>query len=297
MRIMHVASVGAVADGFYGPAAVARRFGEDAVPGGPAISLEALDAMAAAFRQRTQQRYIDKAVETGLKALNDAVEALSLDQPSLNGDPTRVGILIATNLGPAATRDQYLHSYVQRKGRSASATLFSNCGYNIVGAMLARSCNIRGPVLTFGAGGEPCAILDVARRLLNGNRADRLFVGRAETDNAIVVSFTRDKSPSALNARRLFIEAGVATPDSRRCRYLLSIEQDDSTGRSGSGRLGPTLAKEGERLSSADSDNDILWRIARLWWQTLFTAVPRTASAEQETAASIFAQVSGEARA
>jgi 3-oxoacyl-(acyl-carrier-protein) synthase len=197
---LKVTGAGAVAGERTGPAALEPAGDADAGTG-------EVKAFATAFKRRTQQRYIDKAAETGIKALHDAAEAAGLTAEAVERAPQRIGILIATRLGPVPTRDQYLDSYANRGGKSASATLFSNCGYNIVGSMLARSLGVRGPVLTFGAGrGWPSGLLSTARLLFAGRRTDLVFVGRAEADEAVMLALAPPETPGGLP---LDLAAGV----------------------------------------------------------------------------------------
>lgn len=178
-------------------------------------------AFATAFKRSTQQRYIDKAAETGIKALHDAALAAGLTSGTVERAPQRIGILIATRHGPVATRDQYLDSYANRGGKSASATLFSNCGYNIVGSMLARSLGIRGPVLTFGAGaGWSSSLLATARLLFAGRRTDLVFVGRAEAEEALLLALAPPETPGGF---AIDLAEGSDIPDDALLGHLAGL--------------------------------------------------------------------------
>ena len=162
------------------------------LPAQPATLPGDEEGLVAAFKRRTQQRYIDKAAEQGILALHRTCAAAGVDQERIDREPGKVGLLIATDLGPEDTRERYLNSYAQRGGKSASATLFSNCGYNIVGSNLARSYNIRGPVLTLGAAADwPLALLCTALRFFAAGRVDLLFLARAEAEGAVVICLDR----------------------------------------------------------------------------------------------------------
>lgn len=151
------------------------------------------EGLVEAFKQRTQQRYIDKASEQGILALHRTCAAARIAQERIDREPGKVGLLIATDRGPECTRKRYLNSYVQRGRKSASATLFSNCGYNIVGSNLARSFNISGPVLTLGAATDwPLALFCTALRFFVASRVDLLFVARAEAEGAVVICLDRE---------------------------------------------------------------------------------------------------------
>nr|WP_255319478.1 beta-ketoacyl synthase N-terminal-like domain-containing protein [Dendrosporobacter quercicolus] len=150
------------------------------------------EGLVAAFKQRTQQRYIDKAAEQGILALHRTCVAAGVDQERIDHEPGKVGLLIATDRGPEDTRERFLNTYARRGGKSVSATLFSNCGYNIVGSNLARSYNIRGPVLTLSAAADwPLVLFCTALRLFAARRVDLLFVARAEPEGAVVICLDR----------------------------------------------------------------------------------------------------------
>lgn len=171
----------------------------------------ALSDLLASFKRRTQQRYVDDAVGPGLAALEGACVSGAIGSEVIDAEPSRTGLLLATDSGPVVTRGQYLETYANRGRKSVSATLFSNCGYNIVGAMLARSRNIRGPVLTFGADAlwGP-RLLATARRLFLSGRVNRLFVGRAEAGSAVMLALVPVADPGL--ARHPVILPDQATP-------------------------------------------------------------------------------------
>ncbi|MCK9364360.1 MAG: hypothetical protein M0P74_12285 [Syntrophales bacterium] len=190
------------------------------------------EGLVAAFMRRTQQRYIDKAAVQGILALNRTCAAASIDQERIDREPGNVGLLIATDLGPAGTREQYLRSYAQRGGKSASATLFSNCGYNIVGSNLARSRNICGPVLTLGGAADwPLVLFCTALRFFAAGRVDLLFVVRAEAEGAVVICLDRKASLclGLTPAHREGLAVGVAlTAVSGQCQSPQSFFPGDN---------------------------------------------------------------------
>lgn len=101
------------------------------------------------FVKDTRQRYIDPAAELGVMALHLAVEQLG-GSHAMPEDPFRRALFVVTAKGPQTTRLKLQASYASESKGALSATVFSNCGYNIAGALMARSQSIRGPVLTFG---------------------------------------------------------------------------------------------------------------------------------------------------
>jgi 3-oxoacyl-(acyl-carrier-protein) synthase len=158
----------------------------------PAMRASSVSAAAAAlteFKKSTRQRYLDESVGVGLLALDNAFRAAAIDQSIITAAPTRTGLLLATGRGPVQTRAQFLDSYFTRGRKSASATLFSNSGYNILGAMLARSQSIQGPVLTFGTGRcWSLRLLEIAQRFIDAGRVDRLVVGHVAAEGAVMVA-------------------------------------------------------------------------------------------------------------
>lgn len=231
MTAIQVIGTGAAHDGMSGRAAVSMYLRSERLPD---TSHADSAKLLAAFKHRTQQRYVDESVGPGLSAIEGACETAGV---ALDVDPWRTGVLLATEAGAVATRRQYLESYSSRSGKSVSATLFSNCGYNIVGAMLARSRNIRGPVLTFGADEQWGArLLATARRIFAARRADCLFVGRVDGNSAVMLLLT--PADSAHSGHSL-----VVLPESTASQ--VSVTQGDTL----------------HRLSG----KDLLWRIADIW--------------------------------
>lgn len=231
MTAIQVIGAGAAHGGISGRAAAGRYLGSERLPDtAHADSAKLLTA----FKQRTQQRYVDESVGPGLSAIEGACETAGV---APEADPWRTGVLLATEEGALATRRQYQESYSSRGGKSVSATLFSNCGYNIVGAMLARSRGIQGPVLTFGADGQWGArLLATARRMLAARRADRLFVGRADGNSAVMLLLApADAAHSGGNL--------VILPESTTSQ--VSVTQGDTL----------------HRLPG----KDLLWHIADIW--------------------------------
>jgi 3-oxoacyl-(acyl-carrier-protein) synthase len=149
---------------------------------------EEAGSLIADFRKKTRQRYLDKSAERGIAALHGSIEATGLAQVELDAAPERVGLLIATCCGPDSTRAAYLSSYLSRGRSSVSATFFTNCGFNITGAMMARSRNIRGPVLTLIPDRNPGqALVEMAQLLFASKRMDLAFLAHADNDNGIVL--------------------------------------------------------------------------------------------------------------
>ena len=178
------------------------------VAAGPgAVGLEALAALArwpnapaggaaapadpresTALRRRTGLRYLDPVAERAARALEAAGAGGEPDPPDPSGESAlRSGILMVTRLGPTSTREQLYKSFAERQGKGVSATLFSNCGYNIAAAVMAKVRGIRGPSLTFAATpGWGARVLRVADGLF-ARAADTLYLSYADGNAAIVL--------------------------------------------------------------------------------------------------------------
>jgi hypothetical protein len=232
MLTMEVTGMGAIVGGSFGAAALALRLG---LPAAASPDGNTPAAILATFKRRTQQRYLDDAVGVGLAALNGASETAP---EGVEAVPERTGLLLATLSGPINTRAQFRESYTSRGKRSASATLFANCGYNIVGAMLARSHNIRGPALTFGTGEMWCRrLLATARRMFEAGRIDRLFIGNVEVGCGVILALAPcNGAPPSPNPRIAFASDGIS---------LLHPESSSSP--------------------LAVPDDELLWHLALLW--------------------------------
>jgi hypothetical protein len=110
----------------------------------------ALEQVVKAFAKETRQRYMDPLAELGIMALHLAVER-SGGAAALPPDPFRRALFVVNAWGPRSTRAKLLDGYSNPARGALSGTIFSNCGYNIAGSLMARSQSIRGAVLTFGA--------------------------------------------------------------------------------------------------------------------------------------------------
>lgn len=152
------------------------------------IEEERAGLLVAEFKKKTRQRYLDGSAERGIAALHGCIEATEMARIEINAAPEKVGLLIATGSGPESTRAAYSTSYLSRGKSSVSATFFSNCGFNIAGAMMARSRNIRGPVLTLAPDrglGHPLVV--TAQLLFASKRMELAFLAHADDNNGIVL--------------------------------------------------------------------------------------------------------------
>lgn len=159
------------------------------------------------FAKDTRQRYMDPVAELGVMALQLAVEQLG-GSAALPPDPFRRALFVVNARGPEATRAK-LHDGYRNPARGAlSGTLFSSCGYNIAGALMARSQSIRGAVLTFGATPESGRQAPaMARCFLARRRADWLVLATLGEDRADVSWF---HSEDFAQARGLAATAALA---------------------------------------------------------------------------------------
>jgi hypothetical protein len=161
-----------------------------------------------AIRRRTGLRYLDPVVELGAVAL----DSMSRDAPSLTSpdcDDFRTGILAATRLGPSSTRQQLYRSLAER--RTVSGTLFSNCGYNVAGAVLAKLAGARGPGLTIAAQrGWSERLFRLAGSFFARGQADRFYLSHADGDLAIVLCVEPARGLDPPGDRRQMIVASLA---------------------------------------------------------------------------------------
>jgi hypothetical protein len=158
----------------------------DAPPAGGEAAADARELMA--LRRRTGLRYLDPVAERAARAIEAAsAEGEPATSRTEGESPLRTGILMVTRLGPSSTREQLYKSFGERQGKGVSATLFSNCGYNIAAAVMAKVCGIRGPSLTFAAApGWGTRVLRLAEGLF-ARAVDTLFLGYADGNAAIVL--------------------------------------------------------------------------------------------------------------
>jgi hypothetical protein len=160
-----------------------------------AVGVAGIDDQAAdpreamAVRRKTGLRYLDPLVERGVRAIEAATAEGDPSGPETDLERAfRTGILMVTRQGPSSTREQLYRSLSERQGKGVSATLFSNCGYNIAAAVMAKVRGIRGPSLTFAATpGWAARVFRFADGLFARRAADRLFLSYADGNAAIVL--------------------------------------------------------------------------------------------------------------
>lgn len=171
------------------------------------VDEERATSLLAAFKRETRQRYLDKSAERGVAALDASSRASAPAWRGTEPPPERTGLLVVATTGPRGTRGDFLDSYLSRGKTSASATLFSNCGFNIAGAMMARSRKITGPVLTL-AGDDPARLLaENAEILFSTGHMDVAFLAVVDGEGAVVLcvrptaqGFARDALSRAIRA-------------------------------------------------------------------------------------------------
>jgi hypothetical protein len=126
-------------------------------------------------------RYLDPVSKNAIVALSGALRDAGIDERQISAAPHDYGIVLGTTRGPCLTREGLYDSFASRQGKAVSATLFSHCGYNIAGAMMAIAYGIQGPNVTVAARGDlGLAVLRRARQFLMSNRAHTVFAGFTE---------------------------------------------------------------------------------------------------------------------
>jgi hypothetical protein len=111
-------------------------------------------------------RYLDPMTKRTVIALCEALERARLVDV-VRERPFDFGCFFGVERGPRATRGKFRDGLIRSGGRSVSATLFAQCGYNMTAALTALVVGLRGPNLTLAADANlPHLILSAAARML-----------------------------------------------------------------------------------------------------------------------------------
>jgi len=123
-------------------------------------------------------RYMDIVSKKAIIAVKGAMEDACVSEKDIHDAPYRYGVLLTTSCGPGQTRKGLYDSYISRNGQSISATLFSNCGYNIAGSLVAAFYGMKGVNVTFSGNRESAfSLLERTGTFLSTSRIDIGFIG------------------------------------------------------------------------------------------------------------------------
>lgn len=136
-------------------------------------------------------RYMDPTSKNVIVALGEAMADAGIEDHNVAQSPHNYSIVLGTTRGASVTRNGLHESLLSRHGKMVSGTLFSQCGYNIAGAMAAIAYGIKGPNLTVtGRRDIGLCILRRARQILVTERAHTVFAGFSECDGDGAVGTT-----------------------------------------------------------------------------------------------------------
>lgn len=187
---------------------------------------EEVSKRIAAFKRSAGLRYVDPVAERGIRALYGAARHAELSPDWIQKRAERIAILMATRTGPSATREQLYKSLESREGKSVSATVFSNCGYNITSSVMAQSLGVRGAVLMIAASQDwGASLLGLASRMLRRNRADLVFAGYADDQYATVLCIEPwERAMERAPLRALHFSEARAAAEPGGLTFLVSLD-------------------------------------------------------------------------
>ncbi|MFT5469656.1 MAG: hypothetical protein ACI8UO_004778 [Verrucomicrobiales bacterium] len=168
-----------------------------------AISLPAAADSEAAKVLKTQKirliRYLEPATKRTILTFGGA----GIDPEELAQDANSTGVLLGANRGAEATRQKFAAGFKSKGRRMVSATLFAQCGYNMISSILAITYGLKGANLTL-SGGADLGTLLICRAidLLNRGKLKNIIVGsydlRMSEDSAsetILLVLSRQEGP------------------------------------------------------------------------------------------------------
>jgi 3-oxoacyl-[acyl-carrier-protein] synthase II len=168
---------GALNQGWTAPGTVEIRGGRLPVY---AVSPEALTDKTVLAKARRADRFTRMAVLAAADALQDSGLAGSLDR-------ARLGVIVATALGPHATTFGFLDGVLDFGDAAVSPTAFSHSVHNAAASYIAMTLEVRGPTLTlthFDFAFHQAVIL--ARTWLAENRCDAVLIGSVDELGAVM---------------------------------------------------------------------------------------------------------------
>ncbi|MFP4027660.1 MAG: beta-ketoacyl synthase N-terminal-like domain-containing protein [Candidatus Brocadiia bacterium] len=192
-------------------------------------------------------RRADRLSRMATLAAADAWQTASLE----NTNPARVGIILATALGPHARTFQFLDNILDFGDEAVSPTIFSHSVHNAAASYIATTLNVHGPVLTvtdFDFAFQQA--LATARCWLDQDRCDAVLAGTAEELGEVMLHVCGRMVTMPDNGRPrplAFAENPVIVPGEGAAFFVLTSETR------GEGRVSVTTAK-----SENDADLTIL---------------------------------------
>ena len=145
-----------------------------------AISAETLSDKVVLAKARRADRFTRMAVLAASDALQDSGLGSAVDK-------SRLGIIVATALGPHATTFSFLDGILDFGDAAVSPTAFSHSVHNAAASYIAMTLEVRGPTLTVTH--FHCAFhqaLEIGRSWLDQGRCDAVLVGTVDELGAVM---------------------------------------------------------------------------------------------------------------
>jgi 3-oxoacyl-[acyl-carrier-protein] synthase II len=145
-----------------------------------AVPAEAMSDKTVLAKARRADRFTRMAVLAASDALQDSGLGATLDK-------ARLGIIVATALGPHATTFSFLDGILDFGDAAVSPTAFSHSVHNAAASYIAMTLDVRGPTLTvthFQFAFQQAVLL--ARTWLDDGRCDAVLVGTVDELGAVM---------------------------------------------------------------------------------------------------------------
>lgn len=236
-------------------------------------------------REIPDVRYMDAVAKKGIIAARGSIDSAKISGEDIKNDPYRYGILLATKRGPAISRRKLYESLTSRQGKSVSATVFSNCGYNIAASLIAGFFGLKGVNLTLsGSPNLALSLLQRAATFLYTKRLDTVFVGFSDTSNGTdhpgritladascilcikrATNESNEKRSSIECVEKQTLSSLFVIREPLRAGSIYGISRDSSTPR----RQLIDLEARPHQSLYADNDYLLFLQLAYLWTNTL----------------------------
>jgi 3-oxoacyl-[acyl-carrier-protein] synthase II len=160
-----------------------------------AVSAETLSDKVVLAKARRADRFTRMAVLAASDALQDSGLGASVDK-------SRLGIIVATALGPHATTFSFLDGILDFGDAAVSPTAFSHSVHNAAASYIAMTLEARGPTLTvthFHFAFHQA--LEIARSWLDQGRCDAVLVGTVDELGSVLHHVCGRMTKSAADGR------------------------------------------------------------------------------------------------
>jgi len=141
-------------------------------------------------------RRADRFAKMAMLAANDAFIAADISHV----ESERIGVILATALGPHATTFRFLDEILEYGDAAVSPTIFSNTVHNAALSYISKALTIKGPTLTLSCFENPFQrAVELAGAWLESGRCDYVLLGAGEECGVAMDYIYRERISGMVN--------------------------------------------------------------------------------------------------